>query len=64
MIPAKQETYMDNLETVLDLYHHTSMRVSEIARTVRLSETTCHKMVEGKYPKWYVKQLATHGRYN
>jgi len=54
---------MDNLETVLDLYHHSPMRVSEIARVVRLSETTCHKMIEGKHPKWYVKQQAIQGRY-
>ena len=59
--------WLVDAEYAQDLYRNSEMKVSQIARLIRRSEGTVHKMIDGKYPKYvdqFIKAVEIAGRLN
>lgn len=51
MNEKKQKEYLETMELVRDLYFHTGMNVSQVARLCRISPAKASNMIDGKFPK-------------
>jgi hypothetical protein len=51
MTDQQKKEWIATMELVRDLYFHTGMNVSQVARLCRISAGKANNMIEGKLPK-------------
>ena len=56
MTPEKIQKYKQDLKDAKEFYRNTDMNISQIAKLLKLSDTTVSKMLDGKHPKYYKKK--------